>query len=101
MKGVEKLSIRQQADGAVLTVKAVPGSSRSRLAGVLGNALKVCVSAAPEKGRANAAIAELLAEALGVPSRTVMLVSRVANPRKEFLVAGWSAQQLRDHLAGL
>jgi uncharacterized protein len=101
MKGFEKLSITDTPAGAVLPVKAVPASSRDRIVGMLGDRLKVTVSAAPEKGKANDAIAQLLAEALGVPPRSVSLRSGPTRPLKEFLIAGLSAAEIRLRLAGL
>lgn len=101
MQNVERVRITQRPGGASLAVKASPGSARERVVGVLGDALKVAVSAAPEKGKANAAIAAVLAAALGVPPRDVQLLSGPTNPRKEFLVAGLNAEQLRARLAAL
>ena len=69
-----------------IRVKAVPGSSRDRLAGALGDRLKVCVAAPPEGGKANAAIGAMLAEALGVPERSVVLRAGGTTPLKVFAV---------------
>jgi uncharacterized protein len=51
---------------ARLTVKVVPGSSRNQIVGWLGNALKIKVTAPPEKGRANEAVVAILADRLGM-----------------------------------
>ena len=51
---------------ATLSVKVVPGASRDRVAGMLGDALKVQVSAPPEAGKANKAVLRVLAEFLNV-----------------------------------
>ncbi len=99
MNDVDKVSIRELPGGSAVAVKAVPGSSRDRVVGVLGDCLKVATSAAPEKGKANAAIARTLAAALGVDRRQVELVSGATSPRKEFLVAGLSVAQVRQALA--
>ncbi len=101
MKGIETVAIRDVAGGAVISVKAVPGSSRDRVAGVLGECLKVATSAPAEKGKANQAIAAILAKALNVASRQVTLASGPTNPRKEFHVAGLSSQQVRQVLADM
>ncbi len=99
MEGADALNIRDAAGGAVIAVKAVPGSSRDRIVGPLGRSLKIATASAAEKGKANAAIARTLAAALGVDSRDVTLASGQTNPRKEFLVAGISADRLRARLA--
>ena len=101
MNDVDKLAIREAAGGAVLAVKAVPGSSRDKILGVLGECLKVATSAAPEKGKANAAIAAILAKALGLDRRSVELVSGPGNPRKEFRLGGLSAAGVREALRRL
>jgi len=101
MQHVAQLDVSDGAGGACVSVKAVPGSSRDRIAGVLGAELKVAVAAAAEKGKANKAIAAVLAGALGVPARDVSLLAGPSSPRKRFRVAGMTAEGVRDALAAL
>ena len=58
------------------------------MAGRLGDAVKVNVSAPPEGGKANRAVVELLAERLGVRASQVRVVKRHAQPRKVIEVDG-------------
>ena len=59
-----------------LTLKAIPKASRNEVIGLLDDgSLKVKITAAPEKGKANAAVCELLAEEFGLPKRNVTVVS--------------------------
>ena len=101
MKGIEKLAIRETAQGVILPVKAVPGASRDRIVGVLGDSLKIATSAAPEKGKANAAIVSILAKALRADARNVQLTSGSANQRKEFLILGISVGSTLKKLSEL
>jgi hypothetical protein len=101
MKDVERLDIRQAGGGAILAVKVVPGASRDKVIGVLGDCLKVATSAPAEKGKANAAVARILAEALGLDRRAVSLHAGPASPRKAFLLAGVTPEEVRQRLAGL
>lgn len=56
-------------------VKVIPKSSRTELAAVLDDGtLRVRVAAAPEKGKANAALCEFLAGHFGVPKSKVRVV---------------------------
>lgn len=100
MKDVENINLRGVADGCVLRVKVVPGASRDRIAGVLGDALKVATMAPPEKGKANAAVGRILARALGLDARSVTLVAGPTSPHKEFLIPGLSPEAVRRLLAG-
>lgn len=74
--------------GAVIRVKVVPGSSRTRLAGLLGDRLKISVAAPAEGGKANAALCKLLAAIFQVPSRQVTVTAGHAQPQKTVLLAG-------------
>ena len=83
---------------ALLKVKVVPGSSRTRIDGWLGDSLKIRVTAQPEKGRANAALATVIAGAAGVAPSDVEIVSGHASRRKRVRIDGLTAAELRARL---
>lgn len=58
-----------------LRLRVSPGASRSGVVGRHGTAWKLRVAAPPENGRANDAVATLLASVLDVPKSGVLLVS--------------------------
>lgn len=87
--------------GTVLPVRARPGARRNAVLGERSGALRVAVSAAPEKGKANAAVAALLAEALGCKASQVSLLSGATARDKTFLVSGVSPDDLRDRVDAL
>src|SRR5688572_5203469 len=91
--------VTEQDGGVRFAVKVVPGASRDRVVGPLGEALKVSVSKPPEAGAANAAVVALLADLLGVPRASVQIVRGHANPRKEVFVAGVRAVDVSARLA--
>ena len=99
MEGIEDLQIRPDGQDAIVCVKVVPGSSRDRVAGMLGDCLKITTAAAAEKGKANAAVARTLAKALGAKMRDVELVSGRTSPHKEFRVLGRTPEQVRRVLS--
>lgn len=88
-------------DSVILHVKVVPGSSRDRVAGRYGEGIKIQTSAPPEGGKANLAVARILAQFLNLKPSQVELASAPANPRKQFRISGLSAAQLAEKLAGL
>jgi uncharacterized protein len=59
---------------ARIKVTVSPGAARTELVGRHGDGWKARVAAPPERGRANEALAELLAEKLEVPGSTVRIV---------------------------
>ncbi len=76
-------------EGHVLVwIKAVAGASRDEIAGVIGDRLKVRVTAPAEGGRANKAICALLAKRFGVKKNQVTLESGHGNPEKDVRIAG-------------
>lgn len=83
--------LKSVGEGVEITVKVVPGASRDRVAGLLGDALKIQVSAPPERGRANTAVEALLANALGLPARDVSVIRGTTSPRKTVLIRGGKA----------
>ena len=84
-----------------LNVKVVPGSSRACIAGWLGETLRVRVTAPPERGKANAAVEELLAGALALPRDAVRIVAGHASARKVVELSGLAEAELRSRLSRL
>lgn len=77
-----------------IKVKVVPRASRTEFAGWLGDRLKVRIAAAPEHGRANAALVSHLASVLKVPRRDIKLVSGLTAADKVVEIEGIDASML-------
>jgi hypothetical protein len=69
-------------------VRVSPGARRSELVGRHGEGWKVRVAAAPEGGRANDAVLDLLAMELELPRRSLSIVSGHAAREKVVLLEG-------------
>ena len=91
-------AIQEIDGGVVFTAKVVPGSSRTCLCGLLDGMVKVKVSAAPEKGKANQCLIAFLAKQLGVKRNAVTIVSGAGNPIKQVRVAGVTSKVLSTKL---
>jgi uncharacterized protein (TIGR00251 family) len=79
-------------------VKVAPGASRNAIDGWLGDVLKLRVTAPPERGKANDAVAQLLAEAVGIPKTNASVVGGHASRRKLVELAGVSEREAFERL---
>jgi len=93
--------ITEKGNGLVLTLRVVPRSSKNKIDGLLGEALKVRIQAPPVEGKANAYLLKFLAKQWKVPRRSLVLLAgetgrnkrlEIMNPpdelRKELLSIG-------------
>lgn len=93
------ITIDASPAGLLLLVQARPKASRNGLAGVHAGRLKIAVTAAPEKGKANAAVLDVLADALDLKRSQLSLAASETDPRKTILVTGLTADDLRTRIA--
>jgi uncharacterized protein (TIGR00251 family) len=72
----------------VLRLKVSPGAARESITrGADGN-LRLAVTAAPERGKANAAAVALIAKVLGVPKSSVEVIQGASARQKTLRIAG-------------
>lgn len=95
------IELAEHAQGTIIAVIAQPGARRNAILGLRAGALRVAVTAAPEKGKANAAIAAVLAESLDCRGSQVALISGESSRQKRFLIAGVAAGELRQRILTL
>jgi uncharacterized protein (TIGR00251 family) len=93
------LILEPHSDGVILLVRGQPGSRKNEIRGEHEGMLKVCVTQAPEKGKANKAIAELLAKSLSLKKSQVELLAGDTSHQKKFLISGVTAQELLNKIA--
>lgn len=86
-------------NGVYLPVQARPGAKKNEIRGEQNGALKVFVTQAPEKGKANKSIAELLAKSLKLKKSQVELATGETSSIKKFFVSGISAEELSQKIA--
>ena len=85
------LTVRGNDRSVRFAVRVQPRASRSEIAGVHGDAIKIRLSAPPVDGAANEALIELVAGVLGVGRRAVRIVSGEASRSKLVEVEGVTA----------
>jgi len=98
---IATLPLIADAAGVRFRVRAVPRARRQGLVGRYGDALRVAVRAAAEKGRANEALIEVLAGVFAVPASAVQIVAGAGGRDKTVAIAGLGADAARSRLAEL
>ena len=93
------VALEAHEQGVVLPVQAQPRAKKNGIAGCHDGALKVQVTQAPEKGRANDALVKVIAKGLGLRKSQVQLLSGATSTRKKFLVSGVSLAELQQQIA--
>jgi uncharacterized protein (TIGR00251 family) len=86
------------AVAARLRLRVSPGAARTEVVGRHGDAWKVRVTAAPERGKANGAVLRLLADTLGVPVACVTLVAGHGDRDKVVELTGLGADEIERRL---
>jgi uncharacterized protein YggU (UPF0235/DUF167 family) len=92
-------AITPHAEGAILAIRAQPGARRNELRLAREGQLKACVTAAPEKGKANRAIAELLGRSLDLKKSQIELLSGETAQQKRWLIRGLTVAELAARVA--
>jgi uncharacterized protein (TIGR00251 family) len=83
----------------IVDIQVVPRASRNAVGPMVGDRLRVAVTAPPVDGAANAAVIEALAEAFEVKRSAVAIVRGERGRRKTVSIAGASCAVL-ERLAG-
>lgn len=96
-----KLQLEPDPRGVILSVRAHAGARRNAIVGVREGMVRIAVSEAPEKGKANKAIVVVLSKALGISKSAIVLVSGATSSRKRFLIVDSDADAVHERFAQL
>jgi uncharacterized protein (TIGR00251 family) len=92
------IAIHDTPAGATFQVKVHPRARKNTITGVIGDTLKVALTAPPVEGRANEACVKFLAEFLNVPRSSVTIAAGEVSRQKLIRIAGMQAAQVEEKL---
>lgn len=95
------IPIRDTPAGATFQVKVQPRAKKNAIIGVVGDAIKLALTAPPVEGRANEACIVFLAQKLGVPRSSVVIAVGSSSRNKVVCVAGLSAAEVERKLSAI
>jgi uncharacterized protein len=90
------IPVRKTDTGVVFRIRVVPRASRSGIAGVQGDALKLRITAPPVEGKANEECIRLLAERLAVKKTQVTIIAGHTSRTKTVAVAGIRMESIAE-----
>ncbi|MDP9269198.1 MAG: DUF167 domain-containing protein [Acidobacteriota bacterium] len=85
--------------GASFAVRVHPRAKKDTVTGMLGDALKLSLTAPPSDGRANHAAIEFLAGVLHLPRSSITIAAGQSSRNKVVRVTGITAASLADRIA--
>jgi uncharacterized protein len=92
------IPIHDTPAGATFQVKVHPRARKNAITGVVGDALKLELTAPPVEGRANEACIAFFAKFLNVPRSSVTIAAGESSRQKLIRVAGVRAAQVEAKL---
>lgn len=95
------IELVEHPEGVVIPVRAQPGARRNGIQGEQAGMLKVAVTAAPEKGKANKSIIEVLSQELALRKSQFELLSGETAQQKRILVRGVTVASLDEKLTAI
>jgi len=93
------LRLSDHPGGVILPVRAQPGAKANALRGEQAGALKVAVTQVAEKGKANHALIEVLADELDLKKSQIELLTGNTQREKNFLIRGITRDELSAKIA--
>ena len=91
-------TVRETAQGAQFALRVQPRAGRTAFAGIMGDAIKLAITAPPVDGKANQAVIEFLAKRLHTAKSSVVILSGETGRNKLIEIRGVSAEKVRKVL---
>ena len=93
------IPLHETAKGITFAVKVHPRARKNAITGVVGDALKLALTAPPVEGRANQAVIEFFADLFAIPRSSVTIASGETSRNKVIRIAGVSKPTVEQRLA--
>ena len=90
------IPLTESPQGISFAVRVQPRAKRDAIVGVVGEALKIALTAPPIEGRANEALIEFFSELLGIPRAAIAILSGQQNRNKVVRISGVTCTQLES-----
>ncbi len=93
--------VKDIAGGAAFAIKVHPRAKKNAITGVVGEALKLSLTAPPVDRKANQAVIKFFADCFEIPRSSVTIASGETSRNKVVRIAGLSKPVVEQRLAGV
>jgi len=87
-------NIKETLEGVILPIKVIASSSVNKVVGWESHHLKVKLTAPPEKGKANEALIDILADFFGIAKSKISILQGHTNPKKTVCLGGMTKEMV-------
>jgi uncharacterized protein (TIGR00251 family) len=91
--------VKEIAGGATFAVKVHPRARKNAVTGMVGDALKLALTAPPVDGKANQSVIEFFADLFAIPRSSVTIASGETSRNKIVRVFGLSRTAVEQRLS--
>lgn len=92
------IPLKESKNGITLAVKVHPRAKKNTITGIVGDTLKLSLTAPPIEGRANEAVVEFFAKLLRLPRASITIAAGAGSRNKLICASGVSVQSLHQIL---
>jgi hypothetical protein len=93
--------LNETAKGITFAIKVHPRAHKNAITGLVGDALRLALTAPPVEGKANQAVIEFFADLFAIPRSSVTIASGETSRNKVVRISGMSRQMVEERLAGM
>ena len=95
------IAIKETQKGTSFQVKVQPRARKDAITGIVGDALKIALTAPPVEGKANQALIEFLAKVFEIPRSSITIASGETSRLKMVNIRGARLDYLKQRLAAV
>jgi uncharacterized protein (TIGR00251 family) len=92
--------VNETAKGATFAVRVHPRARKNAITGIVGETLKLSLTAPPVEGKANQAVIEFFADLFAIPRSSVTITSGETSRNKMVRICGLTRAAVEQRLAG-
>jgi uncharacterized protein (TIGR00251 family) len=93
------IPVQESVKGITFAIRVHPRARKNAITGVVGDALKLAITAPPVDGKANQAVIEFFAELFAIPRSSVTIASGETSRNKVVRISGLSRTAVEQRLS--